>query len=58
MISGGFFRGRRRGERPYDFAIMTKDQAIQLVSQALKNFNEIHRSEKPVPVAADTRLFG
>ncbi len=37
---------------------MNQDQAIQIVLAALGEFNQIHRSDRPVPLAADTRLFG
>jgi acyl carrier protein len=37
---------------------MNKEQATQLILAAISQFNEIHRSDHPIPVAPDTRLFG
>jgi len=37
---------------------MNKEQASQLVLEALGQFNQIHRSERPLPLASETRLFG
>jgi len=37
---------------------MNNDQALQLVLEALGEFNQIHRADRPVPASPDTRLFG
>jgi hypothetical protein len=37
---------------------MNKDQATQVILAALGEFNQIHRSDRPVPQAADACLFG
>ena len=37
---------------------MNKEQATLAVLNALTQFNQIHRPDRPVPVCPDTRLFG
>ncbi|MCX8090177.1 MAG: hypothetical protein N3I86_04460 [Verrucomicrobiae bacterium] len=37
---------------------MNQQEALQVVLDALGEFNQIHRRDQPVPPAPDTRLFG
>lgn len=37
---------------------MNKDEAIQLILEAIGQFNQIHRTDRPLPAAPETQLFG